>query len=51
MPPWATKIAIMTEMHWDYWTYRRQPVWVINEMLLYLETKAKAEKDKMPKGV
>lgn len=40
------KLLIMREMHWDYWTYRRQPKWVIDELIRFFNSEAKGHKDR-----
>ena len=32
-PKWLIRIEIMKRQKWDYWTYRRQPLWIIRDCL------------------
>ena len=37
-------IFLMKEMGWDYYTYMRQPKWLINSLYDYFENKSKVDK-------
>lgn len=44
LPDYALRLVIMREMHWDYWTYRAQPAFVIEQLTVFLNSEAEGLK-------
>ena len=44
IPEWAARVWLMREMGWDYWTYRQQPLWLLQQVSRFLATEAQAKR-------
>ena len=44
LPGYAIKVVVMKTMGWDHWTYRAQPQFVIDQVLMFLSSEAQGLK-------
>ena len=49
MPPYAIRVMIMRAMGWDYYTYRAQPQFIIEQVLMFLNSESQAYEEMKPK--
>jgi hypothetical protein len=45
LPEYAIPLVIMREMKWDHWTYRAQPQYVIDQLVMFLNSEAQGQKE------